>query len=179
MIRPTARPGFTLIEILVVIAMLVILGAVLVPSMSGLGRDTKTKAAADLVQSCIADGRGKAIETGLNYRFAISSDGNRVRVAPEVLDTQGQVPDSAGGVPSVREDNLPTGVTIVTIDEDPPSPDANGWIVLATILNDGTCREDLVELKISEASVQPLGVRIRGLTGTTVLFNLTAGGKSP
>ena len=177
MLHSAARSGYTLIEMIVVLAALTILGAVLLPTLNGVSRDTKVKAGADIVRALVADGRGKAIETGLNYRLCISGDLKKVRVDPDpasLLDAQ------PGGTTTTREEELPAGVTIETLDEDPPAPDETGWIRVATILNDGTCREDLIELRLVEVGVQPIGVRIRGLTGSATLVELpNSGGARP
>lgn len=170
------RTGYTLIELIVVLAVLTIIGAVLIPTLSGLRRDTRTKAGVDLVRGMMADARGNAMVTGLNYRLSMSADGKKLRVAPELLDTTGELPASVGSPPAAREEDMPTGVTLVPLDDDPLPPDANGWTPIVTVLNDGTCRDDLVELKVVEAGTQPVVVRIRGLTGAVDVVRPNSGG---
>ncbi len=59
--RPT-RPGYTVLELCVVIALLVILGAAIIPGIPGIAGNVRQKAAADLVRARMADARAKAME---------------------------------------------------------------------------------------------------------------------
>src|SRR5438132_8200215 len=94
--RNRRRPGYTLMELLVVLALLLILGGLLAPTFSASSRDTGVKAGADLVRGRMEDARGNAIEDARPYRFAVSADGTRVRVSPDGLD-DGTAPPAADG----------------------------------------------------------------------------------
>lgn len=179
----THRRGFTLLELVAVLAAIVILGVVLIPTFSGVRGDTNTKAGADLVQTYLAKARAKAIEDGTPYRFAISADGRRIRIAPDTFESLGELPnvseddDSTSG-PVIREDDLPEGVLAVLVlsDEDYIAQDQSGWKRVATFLPDGTCREDNVELRVEEKGVAPVIIKLRGVTGSS---QATRGGSSP
>lgn len=168
MTRPVRRSGYTLLEILCVIAVLVILGAVILPTLSGMFRDTRVKAAADLVRGHAADARTRAIEDGRSYQLFASPDGRRIRIGP---DDSEQPEQSSSGQPApvlVRESDLPDAVTLMPImtgDETQTSGSTNGWNKLVTFLPDGTCRESMAQFDLQEDGVIPLRVTIRGLTG--------------
>jgi Tfp pilus assembly protein FimT len=179
------RRGLTLIELVAVLMTLIILGAVLFPTLDGMQGDTHTKAGADVVKTYIAKARSKAIEDGMAYRLAISADGHRVRIAPDNYESLGEMPtvsgdedDSSSG-PVIREDDLPKGVLAVIVnivDEEYVAQDQSGWRRVATFLPDGTCREDCVDLSVQEHGVTPVQIHLRGITGTS---STTRGGSSP
>lgn len=164
--RPArARRGVTLLELIAVLAALIVLGAVLLPTLSGLSRDTNVQAGADLLRQRMAEARSHAMADGRVYRVAVSPDGGTVRVSP---DTDSQA-DPDADAPFSAEDAFPKGVTarVIVDPEAPPAADSSGWSVVATVLPDGTCREDGPEVVVSEPNCYPIRVQIRGLTGAT------------
>jgi Tfp pilus assembly protein FimT len=170
------RRGITLLELMVVMAALVILGGVFLPTLSGMRGNTRVKAAVDTVRGRIAEARMRAIENGQAYRLALSPDGKRLRLAPDAAETTGQ---SDGTAPAVEED-LPEQVTAeLMVDDDGfAGQDTNGWTRVATFQPDGTCREDTVHVLLKELGVSAMFVRLRGLTGTTCSGQASAlGGK--
>lgn len=162
-----SRRGVTLLELIAVLAALIVLGAVLLPTLAGFSRDTNVKAGADLLQQRMAQARSHSMADGRVYRVTVSPDGSRVRVAPDT-DTQA---DADAEAPFFAEDAFPKGVTArVIIDpESPAASDSSGWHVVATVLPDGTCREDGPEVVVSEPNCYPIHVQIRGLTGATTV----------
>ena len=167
--RP-ARPGYTLVEIMAVVAVLVILAAFLGPTLSGMNRDTRVKAAADTIRARANDARASAVGGNKTYRLALSANNSQLRIAPddEAFDTQATTDDD-GDKPIVAVEEFPAGVTVRLIPTGAQAPvaDGAGWVRAATFLPDGTCREDQVILEVRELGVTPVWVRIRGLTGGT------------
>lgn len=161
------RSAFTVMELLVVIAVIVILGAILVPSLIGFWSNNRTKAAADIATARLSDARGAAIAQGIPYRVCVSPNGLQVRVCPDQSGLTEQLAFDTTTVPVQRVDTLPKGVVLTPIYTgiDGVIPANDGWITLVTFLPDGTCREDASEFVLSEPEVTPLVVRVRGLTG--------------
>ncbi|MFO0851450.1 MAG: prepilin-type N-terminal cleavage/methylation domain-containing protein [Gemmataceae bacterium] len=168
--RPTRRSGFSLVELMVVIAILVILAGLIAPNVAGLKRDTRVKAGADSLRGRISEARGQAMEDGRAYRMSVSADGKRLRLAPDVADyssLEPQTSDIDPDAPLVIEEAFPEGVTVQPMlgDGQQPEIDGSDWIRVATFLPDGTCREDAVVIELREPGVYPILVRLRGLTG--------------
>jgi len=165
----TRRRGYSILELFVVMAALLILGAFALPTLFGMRGDTRSKAAADMLKARMNEARAKAMEDGTPYRLAVSGDLRRLRLAPDTFEATGANPtagdDSAATL--VREDDLPDGVTAqMLLDEnDQATQDQAGWVRVATFLPDGTCREDTVEVEIKEPGTAPFVVKLRGLTG--------------
>jgi Tfp pilus assembly protein FimT len=166
------RPGLTLVELLVVLALLIILAAVTLPSFSGLRGNTDQQAAADLVRARVADARGRAMEFGTVYRLAVSADGTRLRLAPDGDDfASAPVDNPPAGASRASEDTLERATASVTTETtDPeavsaPSAGAGGWMTVATFLPDGTCRECNMLVQVSETGFPPITIRVRGITG--------------
>ena len=160
------RAGYTLVEILVVLAVIVVLGGIIASTLSGQEGNTKVKAAADDVTGDIAMARSHAMEEGRNYRLSVSQDGTKIRVSPDDAEALEQTGDDQQK-PFISEKQFALDVTLVpmaTGAETAPS-DSEGWIRLATFQQDGTCKEDFVDFEIRETGVAPLAVQIRGLTG--------------
>lgn len=166
------RSGITLLELLIVLAVLVIMGAAVVPTLSGLNRDTTLKAAGDLVRQRTANARANAIEQGMPYLVLVSSDGLRIRVTPEDMAAAATLSTEAEGLfPFTAEDEFPKPVqaTPIVVPDEMTTMDDSGWIRVATFLPDGTCREDGGGLILQEPDTYPLRVSIRGLTGTVTI----------
>ena len=178
------RRGVTLVELIAVMAVLIILGGVILPTLTATRRDVYVKAAADMVRGRMAEARSKAIENGQAYRFAISEDGRRIRIAPDTYEALGEVAtsDDDSSPILIREDDLPKGVTLQLTDEEAEFAvqDSSGWKRVVTFLADGTCREDSAELIVTEKGVTPLLITVRGLTGVTMTSKMPAvGGVKP
>ncbi|MGL6073660.1 MAG: pilus assembly FimT family protein [Fimbriiglobus sp.] len=164
------RPGISLVEVMVTMAVIVAIGGVLAPTIRSISSNTKSKAAEDTLRGRVADARGAAIEEARPYRLAISPDGLHLRVAPDdraFVNAAASDDDEDSG-PIISETDLPKDVKIELESDDGGENvvDEAGWIRVATFLPDGTCREDSSILTIREPGVPAIRIRIRGLTGT-------------
>jgi prepilin-type N-terminal cleavage/methylation domain-containing protein len=164
--RPAARrPGFTLIEMLLVIAVIIALGAVAYPTLSAMYGDVKIKAAADAVRASWTDARSHAIEDGRAYRFAVQPGTGKFRVAPDADGFwDGSGGDAGGDAPAfTQEGDLPNGIQFALGSD---LPDAGGgWSTVVVFNPDGGCNADVeVTLKEDDDST-PLAVRVRAMTG--------------
>ena len=177
------RTAFTLLEMLMVIAVILILGAVLVPALVGMWSNNRTKAGADMAVARLADARGAAISHARPYRVSmlVTPDGLcQIRVAPDESEQAEQPAADEPVATLTRVDTLPTGVVFTPKSEGTPHTD--GWTTLVIFLPDGTCSE-ASEFWVEEPAhpdITPLIVRVRALTGVTTVNPSTApGGSSP
>lgn len=163
----TRRPGFTLIEMLLVVAVIIALGAVAYPTLAAMYGDVKVKAAADTVRASWTEARGHAIEDGRGYRFAIQPGTGKFRVAPDADGFwDGSGGDSGGdgeAPPFIQEGNLPNGIQFAVGTD---LPDAGGgWSTVVVFNPDGGTNADVeVTLKEDDDST-PIVVRVRAMTG--------------
>ena len=179
--RRVRRRGFTILEILVVMAIILLLGAILLPAVAGLWGDNRTKASANMLQARLADARSYAISQGRPYQVLASSDGKQVQVAPDPAEPPEQIGSETPPPDYGATSTFPTPVTITPIytgGDSAPSSTMSGWTRLITFLPDGTCREDAMEVHLSEPDGTPLVVKVRGLTGDVAVNPLKTDGNS-
>ena len=180
------RAGFTLMEVMLVMALLVILAAIAFPSLTAMIDDFKITAASDQVRARMALARVQAMNEGRPYRFAIMVNQGKFRLAPDSNEFWGgETAPSA----QVVEDKLGAGIGlgqstgIAAEDMNLPLPtagaDGGEWTKVATFLPDGTCPQD-VTLVLQMKHTKPIYLKLRGLTGTVNVASPPAnGGATP
>ena len=171
------RQGFTLFELVLVLAIVVIVGAIAYPSYQSLNGGFRVTAGADTVRAAWAQARARAIEDGVPYQFSIQPDSGRFRVGPDqgIFGAAGPGPgDDPGRPPLIREESVdgvsfrnPRAVAADNANGDPGpgNAGADGWVHVVTFMPDGTAREKEVELSLKTAGAHPLVLKLRGLTG--------------
>lgn len=170
--RTSGRSGFSLLEILMVLAVFIMVTALAMPSISRAYVGQQLIGAADVVRARFAEARVKAIESGDVYGFFYMPGNGDYFIAPMV---QGFQSIQNGIQPTVREDKLKNEV-IFAIGEtiqDARSADAHNnatqqYNSMRPILfyPDGTSQDAVVLLQSphDQALIQ---VDLRGLTGTS------------
>jgi Tfp pilus assembly protein FimT len=175
MVRAPRRPGVTLIEVLLVVALIIALGAVAYPTLSAMYGDVRVKAAADDVRAALAEGRAQAIEDGRAYRFSVEPGTGKFRLAPdagEFWDDSGGSSDPDAPPPHIQDGTLPNGITF-EVGGDSPSDGA--WTTVVVFNPDGTCSHDVeVTLKEDDDST-PVVVRVRAMTGAVSVRKKSSG----
>src|SRR5262245_30234295 len=179
------RRAFTLFEMIVVLMIVVIAGALAYHSLASMQPYYRVNAGMDAVRGAWAQARAHAIEEGRPYRFSVEPGGVFFRVAPDREDYWG------GGTPSndpdgpgyVHEEGLPGGVQFVINGDPSANPPAappgrdedrkpsGRWNTTCVFLPDGTARED-VRIIFQVAGSRPLQLYLRGLTGATSVTTL-------
>jgi type II secretion system protein H len=126
MARPTAdRRGFTLMELLLVMAIMVIAAAAVMPSFRGAMRNSQLRSAADTVRSELIKAHVAAMRTGRVQVFRYEQNGGKYKTEPflsgdEALE--GPPPDAAAPAPTqhghqpLHEPALPDGTRFVMAD---------------------------------------------------------------
>jgi len=177
-----SRNGYTLVELLLVIAIMVLLAALSYPSIEGIYGDVKLNAAADQIRGSWADARTQAIEEGRAYRFAVQNDG-KYRIAPDTSEhwgggatADGVAPNDPEAHPLDVQESLPQGVKFSDngIANSGEPGDSGGWITVVRFLPDGTASTD-VEIVFESAGCRPLQLKLRGLNGAVSATTLNPG----
>jgi Tfp pilus assembly protein FimT len=177
----TRRQGATLFEIIVVLAILVVVSALSVPSFQAMYGSYKLNAAVDSVRAAWADARARAIEEGRPYRFAVEPNGSSFRVAPDHPDYwtgSGPPSNDPNGQGLILAQSLPSGVRFTINGEgsgelpnDVPNDvlaekpvTTSNWSTAVIFQTDGTARED-VKVLFRVRGCKPTCLQLRGLTG--------------
>ncbi len=185
------RPAYTLLEVMLVLAVLVLVTALAYPSIDGMYGHHRLTAALDEVRATWAAGRSHAIEEGQPYRFAVVLGKGNFRLAPdspEYWEGGGgnQPPSGNGPQPAVITGALPRGVTFANgagaAAPGGPNPDTvlasvspTQYQALAVFLPDGTARDD-VEIRFNVRGAAPAVLRLRSMTG---VVSVQRGGGKP
>jgi Tfp pilus assembly protein FimT len=174
------RRAATLTELILVLAILVIVAALAVPSLQAMYGHHKLTGAVDSVKGAWAEARAHAMKEGRPYRFAVQPDGSAFRIAPDQDDYwpgEGPANDPAGqGL--VLEQSLPTGVRFAVNGEggatqgneqenysldDKPVQNSN-WSSTIVFKPDGTAQED-VRIVFQVKGARTTALQLRGMTG--------------
>jgi type II secretory pathway pseudopilin PulG len=120
------RPAYTLLEMLLVMAILLLLIAVSAPSIDTMGRNMRLQTAADDVRAAWAQARARAINEGQPYRFGVITDKGNYRVAPDDPNYWSggdpPQPNDPNNPPLVLEKTLPKGITFSGVNTNPGVP---------------------------------------------------------
>jgi prepilin-type N-terminal cleavage/methylation domain-containing protein len=184
------RRGFTLFELVLVLAVLVTLAAIIYPSLEAMYGGYRLVAGVDMVRASWAAARSRAIEEGRPYRFAIIPGEGRFRVAPDggtYWSDNSPEENSNGPPPLIQEETLPKGIRFASTDSGaatdsgPQQDSANGgpWTSVATFLPDGTAREDVAIEFTQKGGGRPMTLKLRGLTGVVRLETAAKGEAKP
>jgi len=163
---PQRRSAYTLFEIIIVMAILVIGAAMVVPSLDSFGGETRVIAGADMVRGRLAEARSRAVEESRSYRFEIV-DATHCRVVPDTAEQQQSNPGNGNGdsspAPECGEDTLPRNVNFVL---DDPASDGGACANKVVFQADGTARDD-AEIRITAKGARTITLKLRAITATT------------
>jgi type II secretion system protein H len=110
------RRAFTLLEMLLVLAILVVAAAAVAPSLNGVMRNNTLKSAADKVRTEWTRAHVKAMKTGRVQVFRYEEGGAKIKSEAWLSgdDTLESSPQASGAmqtsVPDTKETNLPEGI---------------------------------------------------------------------
>lgn len=179
--RTTRRRGFTLIEVMLVLAVLILLAAVLLPSISVFRGDSRPQAAVDSIRGELAIARGRAMIENRPYRIAIDETKTRIRRAPDGPDfATTPAADHADGGSTAVEYGLEHATAEILSDASVAPAIEGGWQTVAVVLPAGSCLDDAMTVRVQDRdnSQSVLRVQIRGLTATArVVANTPETGK--
>ena len=196
--RAGGRRGFTLVEILVVLAVIVLVSAMAVPLIRKPLLRREVQSAADSVRTELFHARIGAMRSSHVYTFQYQPGSGTYRVSPQdqpssqtddASQPAAQDPALADGEHQPSEDgSLPDGIRFMA--DDSPDPDAadatstavaqdgdsgnggeggNGWSDPILFYPDGTTSD--ARLIVASGRGFAVHIRLRGVTGNVVVGN--------
>ena len=178
------RTGFSLLELLVVVAILVLLAALVAPNVVVRMQENRVAQAAESVRDVIARSRTFALDAGIDYQFRYESNGRNFVVLPlemEPVDSNSTFGDSETSNYVRLTGELDDGLRLLAIDDDDQTVKSleTAWFgQLANSLQlsqatwsspiifrfDGTA--DDAEFQVTTNDKVAADLTIRGLTGS-------------
>src|SRR4051794_19906579 len=83
MLKTTKRQAYTLIELMLVMALMVIAAALAVPAIKTMMVDARITASGDVVRARMADTRSRALESGRPWKLGFLANTGVFQLAPE------------------------------------------------------------------------------------------------
>ncbi len=168
--KSTAREAFTLLELMLVMALLVIIGGLSFPLAKSMIMDARLSAAGDMVRARVADCRANAMEQGRPWRIGYLPGSQVIQLAPEDAadwDSEEKEP--------IKKENVMRAVLprdVVFVENTDPGADAAApagrWKIIGVYLADGSARDDATAY-FGYPDTLPMRVRVRGLTGAVIV----------
>ncbi len=189
--------GFTLVELLMALALVAVLAAITVPSALRMQSNSKLAGAAEQVRAQLAGTRVRAIESGLVYQFRYEPDGRNFIGVPFEREFEGSNLNATGtggtiGVGLLTRFAgqlpegfrfiaccLPTGAESSQLTEDafgqlPNADDLSSvtWSPPILFVPDGAGIDAAFE--VTDGRGQAIRVQVRGLTGAATVGRMHA-----
>ncbi len=182
MVLRQRRRGYTLMEVMMVMAVMVMLSAIGYPAIDSFYSGVKVEAASDAVRAAWSEAQARAVSEGRPYRFSVVPGKGNYRVAPDSADYwAGSVPaaDDPENPPLVLEKSLPRGIVFGSNGEGATAGDGEtslpddavppgSWVTRAVFLPDGTAQDDVDEI-IRLDNCRPITLHLRALTGVVTV----------
>lgn len=131
-VRHGARPGFSLLELVVVLSIVALATAIAAPAIRSLSRSGQTAATAREMLLCLKIARWKAIVSGCRTRLTTFS-----RMGGGVLWYVMEKEDGAVWIPEGERHRVPEGVRIRTTGPEPKVFNPNGTSSMGSIVLSG------------------------------------------
>lgn len=175
-----ARSGFTLMEILVALAILAVTAAITLPAFDGWMQGQKLSESVDSFRMNLVKARTRAMEEGRTYRVAWQPSSGSYRIAPDELEDWPELSGSPAGPLFSDAAGLP-GMSLVDALRDGvhflPNADFGQAFILfrpngtaSILVEDGTERSQ-ADIPIANEKGESRVVRVRAVTGGTTAFN--------
>jgi prepilin-type N-terminal cleavage/methylation domain-containing protein len=171
--------GFTLLELMLVMAVLLVAAAITVPVIDSMMTTGNVKAARDMVRARWADIRGRAMKEGRPWKFSVIYQTGQFKIEPEDPNEPSDSSDdlATGSSDRTGEGELPPKVLFA---KDQGSVGVSGgggnYETLVVYLADGTARDD-VQVLFGTAGSQPIGLQLRALTGAVSMVDPPQGNR--
>ena len=167
------RHAYTLIELMLVMALIVAAAALTVPAMKAMLVDARISASGDVVRARMADTRGKAMEDGRPWKLGFIANSGVFQLAPEGSGVWGGADKDPVMQDDLIRDELPKDIIFALNAGDisgnvPSSSSTYTWETIGVYLPDGSARDDAT-IYFGHQGIAPLRMVLRGLTGAVAI----------
>ena len=165
--------GFTLLEMLIVLAIIVLVGAAVWPALRGAMDKAELVDAAKAVRTVLSQARLDAIDSGTPRQFRYQPGGTLYEVSVYTLASDSLFTDAPEELPpeAVTHYELPAGLrfatTLVSGDESTAVETVDEWAQPVLLFPSG--RTDNLRLRIQGAEKMSVELRMRGIAGVAKL----------
>ncbi len=176
-------PAYTLLELLLVMALILLMAALTVPVMESMLSDSRITAAGDQIRGRMAEARAQAMDQGKPWKFAFLPNSSLYQLAPEdSVEWTGNNRDLVQKADVIRAE-LPKEIYFGVTQEDiqngrePPTP-GSAWTTAAVYLPDGSARDTVKDdgtvsldtvTYFGKMGIVPQRIQLRGLTGVVTI----------
>jgi prepilin-type N-terminal cleavage/methylation domain-containing protein len=167
------RRAYTLFEIILVMAIIVVAASLTIPVVRTMLTDARISASADTVRGLMAEARARALAQGRPWRVGFIANTGVYQLAPDdASDWDNPIQEPAEQVDLIR-DVLPKEIVFALNDSDiaggkESGPAGSKWETAAVYLGDGSARDDTT-VYFGKPSIVPMRIRVRSLTGAVVV----------
>ena len=167
------RCAYTLVEIMVVVAIMLVVTAMSAPAIMGWLANARADAAADMVRARMTDTRTKAMEEGRPWRLSYLANTGYFQLAPEESMEWDTVQQTTTTLAEVVRDKLPQDILFVASPDDlvgkrEAGTVGNMWETIVIYLPNGSARDDTTTY-FGKVGVTPARARLRALTGSITI----------
>ncbi len=166
----SARDGYTLLELLLVMAIILITASLAVPAIEGMMTDSRMKAARDMVRARWADVRGQAMKEGRPYVFGVVDGTGKFIVEPEDDNAPSNTNDKPFKIEGVLPETVAFAVSQSNVGSSNSGHSTSGYQPIVVYLADGTARDD-VSLMFGKENGSLMGLKVRALTGSVTMID--------
>ena len=150
---PQSHGGMTLVEILVVLVLLVVLGSLILPVLTGSIASVRLRSAGDQVVTGWSRARAEAIDAGQPYQFRFTPETGKFVIEPwnGLLGEQGM---SASGAPAAGSTSTTTASTSTTASSSSSTSAASSTDAAATTIAANTALPEEIIFQSGELGVE-------------------------
>src|SRR5262245_45505414 len=171
------RSGFTLLELILVLAIVAMVLAMAYPSLDAFLTEARLKAGADHLRARFAEARSHAILDNQPYVFSVKPGESAYRIAPDNHGGMNETDPGAEGQAAsfMLEGEMPNNIRF-NLDHANVSGAGsdNGYVGILTFLTDGSCDDDKT-IRLDLEGATPIEITVRGLTGAVSVRSLGSG----